>query len=65
MPLIRGDRCAWPAADAGDEDKEPRRKPLQGLWLRARYAQARIDQSNVRTTIDEVRLILNYGIKLY
>jgi len=38
---------------------------LKGLWLRARYGQARIDQSGVRTTIDEVRLILNYGIKLY
>lgn len=40
-------------------------KPLKGLWLRARYGQARIDQNNIRTTIDEVRLILNYGIKLY
>ena len=38
---------------------------MKGLWLRARYGQARIDQNNVRTTIDEVRLILNYGIKLY
>jgi hypothetical protein len=38
---------------------------LKGLWLRAQYGQARIDQNNVRTTIDEVRLILNYGIKLY
>ena len=38
---------------------------LKGFWLRARYGQARIDQNNVRTTIDEVRLILNYGIKLY
>ena len=38
---------------------------LKGLWLRARYGQARIDQGGVRTTNDEVRLILNYGIKLY
>jgi hypothetical protein len=43
----------------------PNWKPLQGLWLRARYGQARIDQNNTRTVIDEVRLILNYGIKLY
>lgn len=38
---------------------------LKGLWLRARYGQARIDQGGIRTTVDEVRLILNYGIKLY
>jgi len=43
----------------------PQWKPLPGLWLRARYGQARIEQNNVRTTIDEVRLILNYTIKLY
>ncbi len=43
----------------------PKWKPLPGLWLRARYGHANIDQSNVRTTIDEVRLILNYAIKLY
>lgn len=38
---------------------------LKGLWLRAQYGQARVDRNNVRTTVDEVRLILNYGIKLY
>jgi hypothetical protein len=38
---------------------------LKGFWLRARYGQARIDQNGIRTTNDEVRLILNYGIKLY
>jgi hypothetical protein len=43
----------------------PNWEVLKGFWLRARYGQARIDQNNVRTTIDEVRLILNYGIKLY
>ena len=43
----------------------PTWEPLRNFWLRARYGQARIDQNNVRTTIDEVRLILNYGIKLY
>jgi len=43
----------------------PNWAPLKNLWLRARYGQARIDQNNIRTTIDEVRLILNYGVKLY
>ena len=40
-------------------------KPLQGLWLRARYGTNSVWQNNIRTNIDEVRLILNYGIKLY
>jgi hypothetical protein len=35
------------------------------LWLRARYGLAKLDQNNVRTTFDEVRLILNYRFKLY
>jgi hypothetical protein len=39
--------------------------PLKGFWLRARYGLAKTDQNNVRTTFDEVRLILNYAIKLY
>ena len=43
----------------------PNWAPLKNLWLRARYGQARIDQNNVRTTIDEVRLILNYTVKIY
>jgi hypothetical protein len=38
---------------------------LKGFWLRARYGIANINQNNVNTRIDEVRLILNYGIKLY
>jgi hypothetical protein len=39
--------------------------PLKGLWIRARYGLGKLDQNNVRTTFDEIRLILNYGIKLY
>ena len=40
-------------------------KPLQGLWLRARYGTSSVYQGGGRTNIDEVRLILNYNIKLY
>jgi len=40
-------------------------KPLQGLWFRARYGHANTDQDNKRTTTDEVRLTLNYNVKLY
>lgn len=43
----------------------PNWKPLQGLWLRARYGTASVYQNNTRTNIDEVRLILNYNVKLY
>ncbi|MBS0525860.1 MAG: OprD family outer membrane porin [Proteobacteria bacterium] len=43
----------------------PNWKPLQGFWLRARYGYARIDTMGVRNTIDEVRLIANYTIKMY
>ena len=43
----------------------PNWTPLKGLWLRARYGMARTDQAGITTTTDEVRLILNYGIKLY
>lgn len=40
-------------------------KPLTGLWLRARYGLSRTSQNNVSTTVDEVRLTLNYKVNLY
>jgi hypothetical protein len=43
----------------------PNFKPLQGLWLRARYAMVGIDQNNVHTSIDDLRFILNYSLKIY
>lgn len=43
----------------------PNWKPLQGLWLSARYGHSDTDQNNVRTTTDELRLVLNYNVKLY
>ena len=41
----------------------PNFKPLSGLWLRARYGHATTNHSDAFTTIDEVRLILNYKVK--
>ena len=38
---------------------------LKGFWLRARYGYARIDTMGVRNTVDEIRLIANYTIKMY
>jgi hypothetical protein len=46
-------------------DWRPDWKPLKGFWLRASYGLAKIDQSGVRTTVDEVRLIANYSLKMY
>jgi hypothetical protein len=43
----------------------PEWKPLPGLWLRARYGFSATDQNGVHTTVDEVRLILNYTVNLY
>jgi len=40
-------------------------KPLRGLWLRARYGLVDTNQNNLRTTIDDLRFILNYSLKLY
>lgn len=43
----------------------PEWKPLPGLWFRARYGFSATDQNGIHTTVDEVRLILNYTVKLY
>ena len=43
----------------------PNFKPLQGLWLRARYGQSVTAQNNISTTVDDLRFILNYTVKLY
>jgi hypothetical protein len=40
-------------------------KPLSGLWLRARYGHANVNQGGSFTKIDEVRLILNYRVKQF
>jgi hypothetical protein len=43
----------------------PAWKPLPGLWFRARYGHSNTWQNNALTTVDEVRLILNYTVNLY
>jgi hypothetical protein len=43
----------------------PSWKPLPGLWIRAQYGSSATDQNNKRTTVDEVRLVLNYTLNLY
>jgi hypothetical protein len=40
-------------------------KPLSGLWLSARYGLANTFQNNVTTRTDEIRLTLNWKVKLY
>lgn len=46
-------------------DWRPKWKPLQGIWLSMRYGFSVTDQGGQRTTTDDVRLILNYSVKLY
>ena len=46
-------------------DWRPEFKPLSGLWLRVRYGTSVVNQNNKLTTTDEVRVILNYSVKLY
>ena len=43
----------------------PAWKPLQGLWLRARYGLSRTTQNGSTTEVNEIRLIANYKVKLY
>jgi len=40
-------------------------KPLSGLWLQARYGKAQTSQSDRTTSTDELRLVLNYKVRLY
>jgi hypothetical protein len=48
-----------------DLEWRPNFRPLSGLWLRARYATVAIDQNSVHTDIQDVRMILNYSLKIY
>jgi hypothetical protein len=43
----------------------PGLQPLAVLWLRARYGHSSINQNNMLSTADEVRLTLNFALKLY
>jgi hypothetical protein len=43
----------------------PSWKPLLGLWIRAQYGSSATEQNNKRTTVDEVRLVLNYTLNIY
>ena len=44
-------------------DWKPPSLPLKGLWLRARYAH--VDNDGDGKTVDDIRLILNYGIPFF
>jgi hypothetical protein len=46
-------------------DWRPAFKPISGLWLRARYGPSSINQNNMLSTADEVRLALNFALKPY
>jgi hypothetical protein len=46
-------------------DWRPSFMTLTGLWLRGRYGHPSISQNNMISTTDEVRVTLNYAVKLY
>ncbi len=43
----------------------PEWKPLNGLWVRAQYGKSSTWQGGSLTTADELRLVLNYALKIY
>ncbi len=53
--------------DEWDFDLEwrPNWKPLNGFWLRARYGKATTSQGGVYTSVDEIRVVLNYKVKSF
>ena len=46
-------------------DWQPDWKPLQGLWFRGQYGHSSTTQGNVVTTGEEIRVTLNYRVKIY
>lgn len=48
-----------------DLEWRPSFKPLSGLWPRARYGTSVVSQGGKISTLDDVRLILNYRVSLY
>jgi hypothetical protein len=65
----RSDAAAGPLTVENEWDFEvdwrPEFKPFSSLWLRLRYGTSTVNQGNKLTTTDEIRLILNYSVKLY
>jgi hypothetical protein len=43
----------------------PNWAPLKGLWIRAQYGFSATSQNNMRTTVDDARLVLNYSLNIY
>jgi hypothetical protein len=46
-------------------DWRPSHKPLQGLWFRTQYGRSTVWQGGTVANSEELRVVLNYDLKLY
>ena len=46
-------------------DWRPEHKPLEGLWLRVQYGRSTVWQAGTVSTSEELRVVLNYDLKIY
>lgn len=46
-------------------DWRPSHKPLQGLWLRTQYGRSSTWQAGTVTNVEELRVVLNFDLKMY
>lgn len=46
-------------------DWRPGHKPLQGLWFRTQYGRSTMWQGGTITNSEELRIVLNYDLKMY
>lgn len=46
-------------------DWRPSHKPLQGLWFRTQYGRSTVWQGGTAINSEELRVVLNYDLKLY
>lgn len=46
-------------------DWRPEHKPLEGLWFRVQYGRATVWQAGTVTDSEELRVVLNYDLKIY
>ncbi len=46
-------------------DWRPEHKPLQGLWFRVQYGRSSTWQAGTVTNNEELRVVLNYDLKMY
>jgi hypothetical protein len=46
-------------------DWRPEHRPLEGLWFRVQYGRSTVWQGGTVTSSEELRVVLNYDLKIY